>query len=127
MPDSAYAAYMRGNGHYATYAEVRLQQDRNGKWGGSVALDGLKVVAECLPAGPVTGGAGSAGAQAFFPPQSSSVTDIVRIAFAGHRERECAKGSSWSFQGAHPLARGVVVEPSIFEYGYDLIGGAYPQ
>ncbi|MCX6549669.1 MAG: hypothetical protein NTY02_01455 [Acidobacteria bacterium] len=127
MPDSAYAAYMRGKGHYATYGDVSLLQKSGSVWQGSVDVAGLKIVAECVPTGPVTGGVGSAGMQAFFPPLLSSVTSIVRVAFAGHREQDCGGGSSWSLHGDHPLAGGVVLRPSIFEFGYELTGGAYAR
>jgi hypothetical protein len=126
MPDSAYAAYMREKGHYATYADVRFLQDPEGKWLGTVDADGLSVDAECTPAGPITGGAGSAGMQVLFPPQSSTVAEIVRVAFAGHREQQCTEGTSWRFHGTHPLANGIIVGRSTFQFGYDLIGGAYP-
>lgn len=126
MPDSAYAAYMREKGHYATYADVRLLQDPEGKWLGTVDADGLSVDAECTPAGPITGGVGSAGMQVLFPPQSSTVAEIVRVAFADHREQQCTDGTSWRFHGTHPLASGIIVGRSTFQFGYDLIGGAYP-
>jgi len=127
MPDSAYAAYMRGREHYATFADVRLSRDPEGTWSGTVNADGLRADARCTPAGPIAGGPGSAGMQAFFPPRSSAVTGIVRIAFAGHREQECAGDASWKFNGSHPLASAIIVGPSIFEFGYDLTGGAYPR
>jgi hypothetical protein len=53
--------------------------------------------------------------------------DIVRVAFAGHRERECGDGSSWQLRGIHPLAGGVVLEPSVLQFGYELFGGAYAR
>lgn len=125
MPDSSYVAYMRGKGHYATYGDVKLVRNAQGSWRGSVSVAGLSVVAECTPTGAVTGGAGSAGMQTFFPPLSSTIEKVVRVAFAGHREQECGSGSSWRLQGAHPLASGVVLRPSVFEFGFDLAGGAY--
>lgn len=125
MPDRAYVAAIREKGHYATYGTVELNQDDNGRWRGTINVDGLKVVAECTPTGPVAGGAGSAGMQAIFPPRSSGVTSLVRVAFAGHRVQECDKGSVWKLQGSHPVAAGIVLEPAEFQYGYDLIGGAY--
>ena len=125
MPDSAYTAYMRERGHYATYADVCLLQEPEGKWLGTVDVDGLSVVAECTLAGPITGGVGSAGMQMLFPPRSSTVVKIVRVAFAGHREQQCTEGASWRFHGTHPLANGIIVGPSTFQFGYDLIGGAY--
>jgi hypothetical protein len=125
MPDSLYVAEMRARGHYATYGDVKLHQDPDGKWWGSVDIDGLSVAAECTPTGPITGGAGSSGMQALFPPRSSTVTSIVRVAFAGHRKQSCKEDSSWRLQGTHPLAGGVVPGPSTIQFGYDMIGGAY--
>jgi hypothetical protein len=127
LPDRAYVDYMLGKGHHASYGDVRLVRNADGSWRGSVDAAGLSVVAGCTPSGPVTGGAGSAGMQALFPPLSSSAKDIVRVAFAGHREQDCGSESSWSIRGTHPLAGVVVLSPSVFEFGYDLIGGAYPQ
>ena len=127
MPDSAYVAYMRGKGHYATYGAVTLLQTSDSSWRGSVDVAGLTIVAECLPTGPVTGGAGSAGMQAIFPPLSSSVQRIVRVAFAGHRAQDCGGASTWRLHGTHPLANGVVLRPSTFQFGYELIGGAYAR
>lgn len=127
MPDSAYVSYMRGRGHYASYGDVKLFQESDSSWRGSVTIAELTIVAECLPTGPVTGGAGSAGMQAFFPPLLSSVKSVVRVAFAGHREQDCGGASVWSFRGAHPLASGVVLRPSLFQFGYELMGGAYAR
>ena len=125
IPDSSYAVEMRDKGHYATGGDVRLHQDSAGKWWGSVDIDGLSVVAECTPTGVPAGAAGSRGMQSFFPPHSSTVTSIVRVAFAGHREQRCEEDSSWQFHGAHPLTGVVALGPSTFQFGYDLIGGAY--
>jgi hypothetical protein len=127
MPDRAYVAYMLGKGHHASYGDVKLVRNADGSWRGSVDVAGLSIVAGCTPSGPARGGAGSAGMQALLPPLSSSAKAIVRVAFAGHREQECGSGSSWTIRGTHPLAGGVVLSPSVFEFGYDLIGGAYPQ
>jgi hypothetical protein len=127
MPDRAYAAYMRSKGHYATYGDVQLEQDVDGIWRGSVEVAGLEVVAQCKPTGAVTGGAGSAGMQILFPPLSSAIDKIVRVAFAGHREQECGDASSWQFRGAHPLAGGVVLRPSVIQAGYELTGGVYSK
>lgn len=125
LPDSLYAADMRRNGYYAEYGDVRLRRARGGKWIGSLNIDGLSVAAECMPTGPVSGGPQSRGMQALFPPASSAVTSVVRIAFAGHREQACTEDSAWTLRGAHPLARGVFLGPSTFEFGYELAGGAY--
>lgn len=125
LPDSLYVAAIREKGHYATYGNVVLNQDDEGKWRGIIEVDGLKVVAECLPAGQVVGAAGSAGMQAIFPPESSAVSRVVRVAFAGHRIQQCGGGSSWSLEGSHPLAASVVLEPSEFQFSYDLEGGVY--
>jgi len=46
----------------------------------------------------------------------------VHIAFAGHRIQSCEGGSSWELKGTHPLAQGIVLEPSTFQFGYDLVG-----
>ena len=127
VPDRAYVTYVRGRGHYATYGNVTLEDDVAGTWRGSVDTGDLAVTARCVPSGAVTGGAGSAGAQVLFPPLSSGMRDIVRVAFAGHRERECGDGSSWQLRGIHPLAGGVVLEPSVLQFGYELSGGAYAR
>lgn len=125
LPDSVYVSAIRKKGHYTTYGNVVLNQNDEGMWRGIIDVDGLKVVGECLPSGPIAGGAGSAGVQAIFPPQSSAVSSVVRVAFAGHRIQQCGGGSSWSLQGSHPLAASVVLDPSEFQFGYDLQGGAY--
>ena len=126
MPDRAYVTYMRDRGHHATYGDVKLAQEADGRWQGSIAVAGFSAVATCAPTGAVTGGAGSAGSQAFFPPRTSTVGDVVRVAFAGHREQDCGGDSSWQIRGTHPLVGGEVLRPSTFEFGYDLTGGAYP-
>ena len=125
IPDSAYAVYMCRKGFYATYGGVRLYRDSEERWHGSIQAGKFHTVAVCRPSGPVIGGPESRGEQALFPPASSSVTEVVRVAFAGHREQECDGGSSWRFQGTHPLANGILVGSSIYEFGYRLVGGAY--
>lgn len=127
MPDSMYVVRMRQKGHYATYGNVKLFKDNQGKWHGSISAEGLSAVTEFRPTGPVRGGTGSAGMQVLIPPASSTVTDIVRVAFAGHREQDCDEDSSWTVRGTHPLASCVILGPSTFEFGYNLIGGAYRQ
>jgi hypothetical protein len=127
IPDSTYAIYMREKGYYATYGDIRLFRDSEQKWRGSIGTDDFDAIAVCKPSGPVIGGPESRGEQSLFPPSSSSVTDIVRIAFAGHREQECDNNSSWRFQGTHPLVHGILVGSSVYEFGYNLIGGAYQR
>lgn len=124
LPDKEYVAYMRSKGHYASYGDVRLRKDADGHWLGSIEVVGLSVSATCSPAGEVAG-FGSAGMQAIFPPANSRMTDFVRIAFTGHRERSCADGATWKFNGTHPLAKGMILGATGFQFGYDLIGGAY--
>jgi hypothetical protein len=127
VPDRAYVAYMLEKGHYATYGDVRLLQDSKGRWSGSLHAGDLNATAECTPAGPVTGGPASAGSQVIFPPASSPTTDVVRVAFAGHRERSCEDAPPWRLRGTHPLARGIVLGSAIFQFGYHLRGGSYPR
>jgi hypothetical protein len=126
LPDRKYVAYMRGKGHYASYGDVRLSEDSNGDWLGSIAADGLSLTAHCSP-GDENAGFGSAGMQIIFPPANSGMTGCVRIAFAGHRERSCAEGAVWKFIGVHPLAGGMILGATSFQFGYDLIGGAYRE
>jgi hypothetical protein len=124
LPDRDYVTYMRGKGHYANYGDVRLRNDVEGNWLGSIAADGLSLTARCSP-GDETAGFGSAGIQIIFPPANSGITDFVRIAFAGHRERSCADGTSWRITGEHPLGKGMILGTTSFQFGYDLIGGTY--
>ena len=125
IPDSDYAVYMCRRGHYATYGDVRLYRESDECWHGSIQADKFHAVAVCKPWGPVIGGPESKGEQALLPPASSSVTEVVRVVFAGHREQECDGGSSWRFQGTHPLVDGILVGSSVYEFGYNLVGGAY--
>jgi hypothetical protein len=127
MPDHAYVRYMSGKGYYASYGAGRLSRSARGQWSGALAVDGLTITAECTPAGPVTGGLNSAGIQAIFPPASSAVTDLVRIAFAGHREQACEAAPSWTFRGSHPLVSAVALGSPTFQFGYHLRGGVYPR
>jgi hypothetical protein len=125
LPDSAYVTFMRSRGHHATYGDVSLARTPGGRWRGSIDVPGLHVDADCLPVGPVAGGALSAGSQALFPPRTSGLDRVVRIAFAGHRERECGRDAEWTLRGSHPLACSVVLQPTLYEYGYEMVGGAY--
>lgn len=124
MPDGAYAAYMRGKGHYASYADVRLAESEDGRWQGSVAADGLKLSCECKPVCDEEG-LGSSAMQVFFPPAKSGIASFVRLTLAGHHERQCDDGAFWIFSGQHPLVNGIVQGPSSFQFGYHLRGGAY--
>lgn len=124
LPDSSYVAKFREKGHYATYGNVALNRSPDGKWRGTIAVDGLSIVAECVPTGPITGGQGSAGRQSIFPPVSS-LASVVRIAFAGHRVQGCREDLPWIVRGTHPLAGGEVIGSAEFQFGYRLVGGAY--
>ncbi len=125
IPDSMYVADIRAKGHYASYGNVALSKNNQGTWQGNIDVHGLKVVVECKPTGPIAGGEGTAGMQAIYPPQSSPVKSVVRIAFAGHRIQQCRGDSLWSLQGSHPLTKSVILNPSEFQFGYELQGGAY--
>lgn len=127
MPDSAYAAWMQRKGYPATPGDARLGRRDDGRWAGSVTRDNLQVTADCGPVGPVRGGPAATGAQVFFPPAGSPVTDIVRVAFAGHRERACDSTSTWRITGTHPLAGSVALGESSFEFGYTLRGDSYAR
>lgn len=126
VPDSSYAAEMRRLGHYASYGNVKLLEDAHGAWHGSLLAEGLRVAAACTPSGAESGGPASRGMQALFPPARSGVSGVVRISFVGHRERTCAEPESWTLGGTHPLALAEQVGSSSFEFGYELVGGAYP-
>lgn len=125
LPDRAYVSYMSRKGYYASYGAGRLSPGAQGQWSGSLTVDGLTISAECTPVGPVTGGPGSAGMQTIFPPASSALTDLVRIAFAGHREQACETAPTWTLRGSHPLTSTVALEAPTFQFGYDLRGGTY--
>jgi hypothetical protein len=125
IPDSVFVAYMREKGYYATYGDVRLRRDAGGEWRGSLDVPGLRVVTECTPTGLVEGGEQSRGVQVLFPPLSSSVPTVVRVAFAGHRIQECEGQSAWRFEGTHALAGGIVLGASTYQFGYRLVGGVY--
>jgi hypothetical protein len=127
IPDKAYVAYMREKGYPATFGDVTLQQSAAGEWAGAVRADDLTIAAGCTPVGRVSGGPTAAGAQSFFPPATSSVRDVVRVSFAGHRERACEDAGPWTIRGTHPLANAIQLESAIFEFGYHLVGGSYPR
>lgn len=127
LPDHAYVAGMRAAGHYATFGDVGLDQDAEGRWRGAITVPGLDVVAECVPAGPITGGPESAGQQVFFPPRAGGVDAILQVAFAGHRVRDCASPAVVILRGRHPLSRGIVLEPATFQSDYTLVGSVLPR
>jgi hypothetical protein len=128
VPDSTYVAYMRERGHYASYGDVRLATTPSGERRGSVSVEGLALRVNCSPQGPISGGAGSAGTQVLVPPETSPpVNGVVRIAFAGHRERACASDAAWMIQGRHPLATTVEIAAATLQFGYRLVGGLYQR
>jgi hypothetical protein len=124
LPDSAYVARIREKGHYATYGNVVLRRNEEGKWHGMIDVDGLRVIAECKPTGPILGGPGSAGRQVIVPPKSS-MASLVQVAFAGHQVQRCEEGMPWTLQGSHPLASSESVGVAEFQFGYSLIGGVF--
>ena len=125
VPDSAYVVYMRELGHYASYGDVRLAATPTGELQGSVSVAGLGLRISCSPQRPTSGGSNSAGTQVLVPPRTSPGNGVVRIAFAGHRERACAGDTSWVIEGSHPLAATVAIAPSTLQFGYRLLGGLY--
>lgn len=127
VPDPGYVAYMNERGHYASYGDVRLATADSGERRGAVSVEGLTLRAGCSPQGPTTGGPGSAGVQVLIPPAISPANDIVRIAFAGHRERACADDTAWVIEGGHPLASTVAIGPPTLQFGYRLVGGLYKR
>lgn len=127
LPDEAYAACMRGKGYHAAFGAVTLRRNGQGRWLGTLVVDGLDVAADCLPFGPVTGGDRSAGTQVLFPPRTSGLDGVVRVAFAGHRVQDCTEDSTWRALGVHPLAKSAFLAPSTFQWGYDLVGGVFPR
>jgi hypothetical protein len=125
VPDTAYVAYMRELGHYASYGDVRLAATPSGERRGSISVEGLVLRVSCSPQGPTSGGSSSAGIQVLVPPSTSPVNGVVRIAFAGHRERACASDAAWMIEGHHPLATTVEIAPPTLQFGYRLVGGLY--
>ncbi len=124
LPDKEFVDYMCEKGHYAGYGDVRLHKNPEGKWLGFVEAEGLNLSCECMPAGEIEE-TYSGGRQVFFPPAESGVKSIVRVAFAGHKIQQCREDGFWRIEGVHPLAGGVLIGPSTFQSGYDLVGGAY--
>ena len=124
IPDSPYVQLVRAKGHYAEYASVTLDL-HNGRWHGIVETADLSVAASCTPNPSAAVTEGSGGMQTFHPPANSGISELLRVAFAGHRIQECVPDAAWTFRGTHPLARTVMIAPPSFEAGYTLRGGAY--
>lgn len=122
VPDRSFVEYMRGKGHYATYGEVHLRLRPDGPWLGAARVDGLRVEATCMPEG--SGRELGPGGNVVYPPATSALQAVVRTTYAGHREKRCVK-ASWQFTGTHPVTDAVEVGAPVFQYGYDLRGGAY--
>jgi|CZKP01.1.fsa_nt_gi hypothetical protein len=99
-------------------------KNSEGKWIGSIEVDGLSVVCECVPE-DIDERYGSGSMQIIFPPAQSGLTSFVRVAFARHQEQICEEKTSWKVQGVHPLVNGIILGPMSFQFGYELIGGAY--
>ena len=126
LPDSSFVTYMREKGHYASYGDVRLQEHSDGNWQGSVKIESLNIKCECTLSDDKPE-YGSFGKQVLYPQAESGVTDIVRVVFAGHHTRQCKQEQCWTIEGEHPLASGVVLGSSSFQYGYKFKGGAYEK
>lgn len=127
MPDASYVEYMKEKGYYSTYGDVRLCRNADGTWRGSVSVEGLNVLAECRPSGPVSGGAGSFAQQVLVPPRQVNSADMIQLDLAGHRIQNCEAGSSWDLSGTHPLAAGVMLGSCTYQFGYDLTGAVLDQ
>lgn len=124
IPDRAYVQMMRAKRHYAEYGRVALDLNE-GEWHGTVEAAGLSVDARCAPSSSTETSEGSAGMQAFYPPATSSDADLLIVSFAGHRIEECTTEMAWTFRGAHPLAKAVMIGPPSFQAGYTFRGAAY--
>lgn len=124
VPDLDYAEYMQGKGHYASYGNVQLSVGENGMWRGSIEIDNLRVAASCSTAeesrslGP--------GSQLVYPRADAEVGSVVRAVYAGHMERSCTS-DNWQLSGTHPLATASRIGQGVFQFGYTLLGGAYPR
>lgn len=123
IPDGPYVQLVRAKGHYAEYGHVTLDL-RDGRWHGTVEATDLSIEATCAPSPSSAVTEGSGGMQMFYPPAGSGITELLRVAFAGHRIQECTSDVTWTFRGTHPLARTVMIAPPSFEAGYTLRGGA---
>lgn len=124
MPDSAYISYMRGKGHYATYADVHLSVLPDSTFVGSVQSDGIYIEGKCKPEG--NGRELGPGASVLYPPATSELKSVVRTSYFGHKEKACRE-AEWDFKGSHPLSSAVRVGSPVFQFGYDFKGGVYGQ
>jgi hypothetical protein len=124
IPDSLYVQRVRAKGHCAEYGHVTLDL-RDGRWQGIVEAADLSIAARCAPDPSAAVTEGSGGMQTFYPPANSGISELLRVAFAGHRIQECTPDVAWTFSGTHPLARTVMIAAPSFEAGYALRGGAY--
>ena len=124
VPDAEYAEYMRERGHYASYGDVQLTDGEDGVWRGSVEIDNLRVAASCL-AGEESRSLGP-GNQLVYPRADAKVGSVVRAVYAGHMERSCTT-DNWQLSGTHPLATASRIGQGVFQFGYTLRGGAYPE
>ncbi|MDQ8188604.1 hypothetical protein [Pelagicoccus sp. SDUM812002] len=125
VPDRDYVRYMKEKGYYSTYGDASLYMKADGSWHGRLDTDNVKIEAVCYPVGRIRGGPQSTETQVLVPPKSSKSTDIIHIAFAGHRIQDCTEESTWIIEGEHPLSDTVIVEPSTLQYGYNLNGSVY--
>lgn len=122
VPDSAYVAYMRSKGHYASYGDVRLSRTASGVWEGSILVTDLRVLGRCRPGPDVR--PLPPGRQLVYPPAGSKTNHVIRTAYAGHQEKTC-DDEAWDISGTHPLSNADRIEGSVFQFGYRLHGGAY--
>lgn len=124
IPDSEYVTYMRKKGYSASYGDVTLMKNSKGKWNGTISVDDLNIVCDCIPM-KYPKQNGSSGSQVFFPPANSGLSSIIQVAMTGHQVLQCSDESSWKFDGDHPLTKGYLVGPTTFQFGYKLVGGTY--
>lgn len=125
VPDSSYASFMRSRGYFADYGAVDMMQHGEA-WHGTVRASDFKAETTCTPSGVESGGPAARGQQMLVPPASSGLATVVDIAFAGHRERQCAESAGWSRSGSHPLTDAAAIGSSSLQYGYRMLGGVYP-
>lgn len=123
VPDSSYVTYMREKGHYATYGEVVLKEDPHGIWTGSIISEGLHISASCSPTGEEK--KLNSAINIVYPPATFNFPGYLRVAYAGHKEKQCGDFSNWDFEGTHPISQVEIIGSMVFQYGFDLLGGVY--